>query len=118
MNEWMNEWFTYDKFISDAPGQAIVSISGGLSYAVKGTPATLECHFMTDSDQGNPKANSYVWTHNGKNVNNEQIYLNQLRTGPNDISTAGEYKCAPVNQVGQGKWGSIWLDVKGIYKAF
>lgn len=86
-----------------------MSLIGGLSYAIKGSPATLECQF---SDAGNPKADSYIWLHNGRRiapiVDQNHIY----RTPPTDVSTRGEYSCAATNSVGQGKWAQFWLEVK------
>ena len=95
--------------LSDPPGEASLRLTDGLFFAIKGTVVTLECQF---SDAGNPTADSYVWTHNGRRIEPKADQMSSYRTGPSDVSTRGEYSCAAINFVGQGKWAHFWLEVK------
>jgi hypothetical protein len=95
--------------MKDAPGEAKLTLIGGLEYAIKGSVVTLECQF---SDAGNPKADSYIWTHNGRRIAPIPQQNHIYRTPASDVYTRGEYSCAATNSVGQGKWAKYWLEVK------
>ncbi|CAG2112585.1 unnamed protein product, partial [Medioppia subpectinata] len=94
-----------------APGDAKLSaLDSDQSYAIKGQTLTLECRC---NDHGNPAAHTFIWTHNGRRVESVSVAENHLlRVGPADVHTRGDYACAAINTVGQGRWANLWLDVK------
>lgn len=86
---------------------------------MRGERALLQCQV---DDPGNPPAHSVVWTRGGVRVESSEgppLLAESLggltarfRTGPADMSTAGQYACAASSELGTGPWSSLDLQVK------
>lgn len=90
----------------------------------KGLQALLECRI---DEPGDPPAHSIVWTHNGVRIDRATTHFKpsvasdisqtnpliaRYRTPKADMTTAGEYRCRAINDLGEGDWSTFRLDVK------
>jgi len=114
-------------YSTDKPGKAQLTLISGDDYVLHGAQAVLECRIV---DQGNPPAHSIHWTHNGVRLNagkslEEPVIDNRLtlpgspgqlvaryRTALADMTTAGQYACAAISELGEGQWALMKLEVK------
>jgi hypothetical protein len=89
--------------IRHKPTIGIITISK--TPVLVGDDVTLTC---TAEDVGSPPA-QYRWELPGKDIDTKSI--DTLRISRAQLSDAGQYRCHPWNDVGQGQMGSIVLQV-------